>query len=55
MSLDSTQRTEVLKSFRSEGGDSKASDIKVNLTKASILAYCNTVGSSDDPIKKVNA
>lgn len=53
LNLDSSGRSKVVEKFLSDKGSS-TSGINVNLYKASILAYCNTVGTSGDVIKNVD-
>ncbi len=53
LSLDSSGRSEVVEKFLSDEGRSDGA-ISVNLTKASVLAYCNTVGNSSDPIRNID-
>ncbi len=54
LGLSSSERTDVIKKFLDENGDSGAGSVKTGLTKASVLAYCNTVGGGSDPISNVN-
>lgn len=53
LDLSGDERSEVVKKFLEDQGDS-AGAIKTGLFKASVLAYCNTVGGPSDPISNVN-
>lgn len=52
--LSSKDRTAVVQKFLEDEGKSNASGLTVNMTKASVIAYCSTIGSADDPISNVN-
>jgi acid stress chaperone HdeA len=53
LGLSSSDRTDVVKKFLSDQGSDDGA-IKTGLTKASVLAYCKTVGGASDPISNVN-
>lgn len=54
LAASTSERNEIITTFLKDKGDSDPSNGKVMLTRTSAAAFCNTVGSANDPIRKID-